>query len=98
MNCPNSFLRSLRTVSGPRVLGQATTRTSRSAFAKPIRRHITSTSRRADKQAAEDPNFTSILDAPPQIVRAGRRHGPGIILLGTTLAPPPQLSADTDSS
>ncbi|KAG5983273.1 hypothetical protein E4U55_000351 [Claviceps digitariae] len=34
------------------------------------------------QQPADDPNFQSILDAPPQIVRAGgRRHGPGLILL-----------------
>ncbi|KAG5982280.1 hypothetical protein E4U43_006464, partial [Claviceps pusilla] len=34
------------------------------------------------QQPADDPNFQSILDAPPRIVRAGRRrHGPGLLLL-----------------
>ncbi|KKY34965.1 putative surf1 family protein [Diaporthe ampelina] len=32
-------------------------------------------------QPADDPNFTSILDNPPNLVRAGRRHGPGLIIL-----------------
>lgn len=31
---------------------------------------------------ADDPNFTSILDQPPQLIRSGRkRHGPGLIVL-----------------
>ncbi|KAI1632336.1 SURF1 family protein [Biscogniauxia mediterranea] len=30
---------------------------------------------------ADDPTFTSILDNPPELVRAGRRHGPGLIVL-----------------
>ncbi|KAI0173622.1 SURF1-domain-containing protein [Hypoxylon sp. FL1284] len=30
---------------------------------------------------AEDPGFTSVLDNPPELVRAGRRHGPGLIVL-----------------
>lgn len=33
-------------------------------------------------QPADDPSFTSILDNPPQLVRAGgRRHGPGLLVL-----------------
>lgn len=31
---------------------------------------------------AEDPNFVSIVDHPPRLVRAGRKHGPGLIVLG----------------
>lgn len=31
---------------------------------------------------AEDPDFISIVDKPPNIVRSGRRHGPGLIVLG----------------
>ncbi|KAI0913111.1 SURF1 family-domain-containing protein [Ustulina deusta] len=37
--------------------------------------------RRAGRQPGDDPNFTSILDNPPELVRAGRRHGPGLIVL-----------------
>ncbi|KAI0425877.1 SURF1 family-domain-containing protein [Xylaria sp. FL1042] len=33
------------------------------------------------QQPGDDPNFTSILDNPPDLVRTGRRHGPGLILL-----------------
>ncbi|KAF7867195.1 hypothetical protein EAF04_005278 [Stromatinia cepivora] len=33
------------------------------------------------RQAADDPNFTSIIDNPPNLVRTGRRHGPGLIIL-----------------
>ncbi|EDN98319.1 hypothetical protein SS1G_13177 [Sclerotinia sclerotiorum 1980 UF-70] len=33
------------------------------------------------RQAADDPNFTSIVDNPPNLVRTGRRHGPGLIIL-----------------
>ncbi|PQE06168.1 hypothetical protein CJF30_00005128 [Rutstroemia sp. NJR-2017a BBW] len=46
----------------------------------PCKRCISNTSRRG-RQAADDPNFMSIVDNPPNIVRAGRRHGPGLIVL-----------------
>ncbi|KAI1642835.1 SURF1-domain-containing protein [Daldinia loculata] len=36
---------------------------------------------RSQRQPAEDPNFTSILDNPPELVRTGQRHGPGLIIL-----------------
>ncbi|KAL1876282.1 surf-like protein [Diaporthe australafricana] len=46
------------------------------------RRPFSQSARRHDKpQPADDPNFTSILDNPPNLVRAGRRHGPGLIIL-----------------
>ena len=31
---------------------------------------------------AEEPGFTSVVDHPPNLVRTGRKHGPGLILLG----------------
>ncbi|KAL8839565.1 MAG: hypothetical protein Q9170_001669 [Blastenia crenularia] len=31
--------------------------------------------------SAHDPNFTSVVDNPPDLVRTGKRHGPGIIIL-----------------
>ena len=34
---------------------------------------------------ADSPNFTSIVDNPPQLVKSGKKHGPGLIVLG--LAP-----------
>ncbi|KAK0390773.1 hypothetical protein NLU13_0276 [Sarocladium strictum] len=45
-------------------------------------RNFTSTRTRPnDRQPVDNPEFVSILDGPPKIVRAGKRHGPGIILL-----------------
>lgn len=49
------------------------------------RRHLSQTPRRRGgaPQPADDPNFQSILDNPPTLVRAGsgRRHGPGLLVL-----------------
>jgi len=41
-----------------------------------------STQRRLAHVPAEDPNFTSIVDNPPNLVKTGDRHGPGLIILG----------------
>ncbi|KAB8290512.1 hypothetical protein EYC80_010941 [Monilinia laxa] len=43
-------------------------------------RHFSNT-RINSRQPADDPNFTSIIDNPPNLVRTGRRHGPGLIIL-----------------
>ncbi|KAI6381814.1 hypothetical protein MCOR25_001045 [Pyricularia grisea] len=45
------------------------------------RRPVSSSSRRQYKQPADNPDFHSILDNPPELVRSGRRHGPGLIIL-----------------
>lgn len=37
--------------------------------------------RRFAHNPAENPNFLSIVDNPPNLVRSGRRHGPGLIVL-----------------
>ncbi|KAI9875238.1 MAG: surf-like protein [Pleopsidium flavum] len=39
------------------------------------------TQRRFAHTPAEDPNFFSIVDNPPKLVKSGRRHGPGLIVL-----------------
>ena len=31
---------------------------------------------------ADDPNWVSVVDQPARIVRTGRKHGPGLIILG----------------
>lgn len=42
--------------------------------------------RRYARSPADDPNFTSVLDRPPQLVRSGqKKHGPGILVLGLPL-------------
>ncbi|OTA98443.1 hypothetical protein M426DRAFT_325981 [Hypoxylon sp. CI-4A] len=46
-----------------------------------LRRPFTQTTRHLNRPPAEDPSFTSILDNPPELVRTGRRHGPGLIVL-----------------
>ena len=38
--------------------------------------------RRYAQTAVDDPNFTSIVDHPAKLVRTGRKHGYGIIILG----------------
>ena len=38
--------------------------------------------RRSAHAPAEDPLFTSIVDNPPNLVSVGKRHGPGLIVLG----------------
>lgn len=45
-------------------------------------RSFATTGPRYARQAADDPTFTSIVDNPPQLVRVGRKHGPGLIILG----------------
>ncbi|KAK3693795.1 SURF1 family-domain-containing protein [Podospora appendiculata] len=45
------------------------------------RRLLSTSPRRRAKQPGDDPNFTSILDNPPELVRTGRRHGYGLIIL-----------------
>jgi len=46
-----------------------------------LNRPLSSTARRSIKQPGDDPNFTSILDNPPELIRTGRRHGYGLIVL-----------------
>lgn len=78
MNGTNTLLRSLRTVSLRRpAAAQCTCRPS--PF---LRQFRSSAVRRAEKpQPGDDPNFVSILDTPPQLVRSKRQHGPGLIIL-----------------
>ncbi|KAJ3466918.1 hypothetical protein MRS44_004482 [Fusarium solani] len=77
MNAPrNLLLRSLRA-------SRPIPRCPRLASAPPKRPFTSSTFRRNTRKQpdADDPEFVSILDGPPQIVRAGKRHGPGLIIL-----------------
>ncbi|KAK7914604.1 hypothetical protein PG985_012307 [Apiospora marii] len=54
--------------------------TSHSPLHRP--RYFSQTPRGRAQQPAEDPNFSSILDNPPQLVRTGgRKHGLGLIVL-----------------
>ncbi|KAI9798612.1 MAG: hypothetical protein M1825_005310 [Sarcosagium campestre] len=46
----------------------------RNPYAGPSRRS-------AHTPADHDPLFTSIVDNPPQLIKAGRKHGPGLIIL-----------------
>ncbi|KAK4192590.1 cytochrome oxidase assembly protein shy1 [Podospora australis] len=45
------------------------------------RQPFSSSPRRSQLQPGDDPSFSSIVDNPPELVRAGRRHGPGLIIL-----------------
>lgn len=74
----NLLLRSLRA-------SKSIPRCTRLAQTAPPRRPFTSYAfrREAKKQPSfDDPDFVSIIDGPPQIIRSGKRHGPGLIILG----------------
>ncbi|OBT64475.1 hypothetical protein VE03_05336 [Pseudogymnoascus sp. 23342-1-I1] len=75
--------------AGYSTVSQALRVASRAAWRRPQRslfqrcpecRHISRTAIQR-RQPAEDPNFLSILDNPPNIIRSGRKHGPGLIVL-----------------
>lgn len=51
-------------------------------FRQRQQRNFNAGSRRLHQQPADDPQWVSPIDRPSQIVRVGRRHGPGLILLG----------------
>lgn len=42
--------------------------------------------RRSIQTSTTEAEFTSIVDNAPDLVRSGRRHGPGIIVLGNSTA------------
>lgn len=49
-----------------------------------LRRAIHTSPRHSQQQyqnPADDPNFKSLLDEPPRLIRSSRRHGPGLIIL-----------------
>ncbi|KAK2594671.1 surf-like protein [Conoideocrella luteorostrata] len=76
----HALIRSLRTAKLPQRLSQQ----HKAPRPPPSPRRVFTTSPTfyQAKQPADTPNFQSILDTPPQIVRAGRsKHGAGIILL-----------------
>lgn len=90
MNCTRHLLRSLRAASsGGTAISRSSPQFSRTAARASVSRtaptrRISSTVCRSNKTpSADDPNFVSIVDLQPQTVRAGKRHGPGIILLGS---------------
>ncbi|OAA75150.1 Surfeit locus 1 [Akanthomyces lecanii RCEF 1005] len=62
---------------------RSTTTAQQPAVSRPSSnsRFFSSTRRRAAKQAADDPNFVSTVDLDPTMIRPGRRHGPGLIIL-----------------
>lgn len=77
-----------------RVFGTATRLTlyrsnwkgSKIAYFRPCLacRYLSNTARRT-VQPADDPNFISIVDNPPNLIRSGKRHGVGLIILGMKL-------------
>lgn len=78
MNAPQTLLRSLRA-------SRQIPRCTRLTNAPPRRPFTSSFFRRKKQPSADDPEFVSILDGPPQLVRVGKRHGPGLLVLGMIL-------------
>ncbi|KAK4124939.1 SURF1-domain-containing protein [Parathielavia appendiculata] len=66
-----------------RPIGRPTTQWPlvNSSIIRSVPRRPVSNSPGRPRQPADDPGFTSILDNPPELVRTGRRHGPGLIIL-----------------
>ncbi|KAI1811670.1 SURF1 family protein [Poronia punctata] len=71
----------IRTHTSPRTDFTKPHLTRRSFTSTPRTQFRRSRARNQERQAADDPTFTSILDNPPELVRSGRRHGPGLIIL-----------------
>lgn len=53
-----------------------------SLLAHPIQYLRYAPQRRFAHNPADNPNFESILDKPVKLVQAGKKHGPGLIILG----------------
>jgi hypothetical protein len=92
MNIPRAFVHQLRS--------PGTARRFSKEFQGPIVsrcptcRYVSQTTRRPAQQPGDDPNFMSIVDNPPTLVRAGRKkHGPGLIILGTHTFSSPKSSS-----
>ena len=80
MNASKTFLQQARSFKSARGISKELWRPI--APKCPSCRHLSQSSRRPKAEPADDPNFMSIVDNPPNLVRAGRRHGPGLIVLG----------------
>ncbi len=80
MKSINCFLRPPLAQRAARQLRQQLQHTA--PIPKTCRRRFSRTASRRAREPADDPNFSSIIDAAPQLVRSGRKHGPGLILLG----------------
>lgn len=87
MNASQTLLRTLRP---NKLCANNIVQCARLARSAPVRRPFTQSCRRGQQQQhrepIDDPEFISIIDGPPQLVRAGKRHGPGLIILG--MSPP----------
>jgi surfeit locus 1 family protein len=79
MNSPRAFLHQLRAA---RPLSRRLQKPPLPSQCPACRQPFSQSARRP-RQAADDPDFLSIVDHPPNLVRAGRKkHGPGLIILG----------------
>jgi len=90
MRISKPLLSYLRSAAEARPLCQSNGRTNplrdSNAFS---RRPLSFTQRRFARAPAEEPDFVSLVDGPAQLVRQKRRHGPGLIVLGTMVLPIP---------
>lgn len=78
---PSPVCSTLRLPARPSRTPQLSPPSSRRTFSH-TRRRPQNPHQQQPQQPADDPNFTSILDNPPQLVRTGRRrHGLGLLVL-----------------
>lgn len=101
MSAPPFLLRQFVRIAAPglRNLSQTTSRrpqwrcpqcAHRPQPRKTQQRRFQSTQQTPGPQPGDDPSFSSIVDQPAQLVKTGRKHGPGLIILGTTRHRVPQ--------
>lgn len=81
MNAPRAFLRQFQSSACSRTIQRKSQKLPLVSRC-PQCRHISRTTPKARQQPGDDPSFLSIVDNPPNIVRAGKQHGPGLIILG----------------
>ncbi|KAJ5040320.1 uncharacterized protein L3040_005977 [Drepanopeziza brunnea f. sp. 'multigermtubi'] len=80
MNASATFLRLARSFK-PASVSRVSKGIRERGRTCPQCRYISTSTPRAKAQPADDPNFMSIVDNPPTLVRTGKRHGPGLIIL-----------------
>ncbi|KAI1460098.1 SURF1-domain-containing protein [Annulohypoxylon moriforme] len=74
-------VRTSHSYTSPTKPSRCSRTTLRPSSSPSLRRPFTHSTKRPARPPAEDPAFTSILDNPPELVRANQRHGPGLIIL-----------------
>lgn len=82
MRISNALLQYMRKCVRPSALPAAPAQFPATARYTGLRRPGQTCQRRHQHNPADDKDFTSLVDLPPQLVRVNRKHPPTIYLLG----------------